>query len=101
MSRVAKLVALVVVVVAIAAVAWLLLRSGDPTAFASGKRVDLADFTGANPTGVPPSLAQADPVARKTAIEEMHFAAEVFHGLFRPSFERSVRAGSFQSGCAW
>ena len=64
MSRVAKLVALVVVLAAIAAVAWLLLRSGDPTAFARGKRVDLADFTGANPTGVPSSLAQADPVAR-------------------------------------
>ena len=64
MSRVAKLVALVVVLVAIAAVAWFLLRSGDPTAFASGKRVDLADFKGANPTGVPASLAQADPVAR-------------------------------------
>ena len=64
MSRVAKLVALVVVLVAIAAVAWLSLRSGDPTAFASGKRVDLADFKGANPTGVPASLAQADPVAR-------------------------------------
>src|SRR6478735_5990015 len=64
MSRVAKLVALVVVLVAIAAVAWFSLRGGDPTAFANGKRVDLADFQGANPTGVPPSLAQADPVAR-------------------------------------
>ena len=39
MSRFAKLVALVVVLAAIAAVAWLLLRSGDPTAFARGKRV--------------------------------------------------------------
>jgi mono/diheme cytochrome c family protein len=64
MSRVAKFVALVVVLVAIAAIAWLLLRSGDPTAFARGKRVDLADFKAANPTGVPASLAQADPVAR-------------------------------------
>ena len=64
MSRVAKLVALAVVLAAIAAVAWFLLRSGDPTAFARGKRVDLADFKGANPTGVPASLAQADPVAR-------------------------------------
>ena len=64
MSRVAKLVALVVVLAAMAAVAWLLLRSGDPTAFAGGKHVDLADFKGANPTGVPASLAQADPVAR-------------------------------------
>src|SRR6476620_2838231 len=64
MSRVAKLVARVVVLAAMAAVAWLLLRSGDPTAFASGKRVDVADFKGASPTGVPSSLAQADPVAR-------------------------------------
>jgi mono/diheme cytochrome c family protein len=64
MSRFAKLVALVVVLAAIAAVAWLLLRSGDPTAFARGKRVDLADFKGTNPTGVPSSLAQADLVAR-------------------------------------
>ena len=64
MSRVAKLVALGVVLAAIAAVAWLLLRSGDPTAFARGKRVELADFKGANPTGVPSSLAQADPVTR-------------------------------------
>jgi mono/diheme cytochrome c family protein len=64
MSRVAKLAVLVVVLAAIAAVAWFLLRSGDPTAFAHGKRVDLADFKGANPTGVPSSLAQADPVAR-------------------------------------
>src|SRR6476660_10191404 len=64
MSRVTKLIALVVVLVAIAAVAWLLLRSGDPTAFAKGKRVDLADFKGANPTGVPSSLARADLVAR-------------------------------------
>jgi mono/diheme cytochrome c family protein len=64
MSRVAKLVALVIVLPAIAAVAWFLLRGGEPTAFASGKRVDLADFNGANPTGVPASLAQADLVAR-------------------------------------
>ena len=64
MSRFSKLVALVAIVVAMAAVAWFLLRSGDPTDFASGKRVDLADFKGANPTGVPASLAQADLVTR-------------------------------------
>ncbi len=64
MSRVAKLVAIAVGLAAIAGVAWFLLRSGDPTAFARGKRVDLADFEGANPTGVPSSLAQADLVAR-------------------------------------
>ena len=64
MSPSRKLIALVVVLLAMAAVAWLLLRSGDPTAFASGKRVHLADFRGTNPTGVPPSLAGADLVAR-------------------------------------
>ena len=64
MSRFTKFIVLVVVVVAAAAVAWFLLRGGDPTGFASGKRVDLADFKGANPTGVPSSLAQADLVAR-------------------------------------
>jgi mono/diheme cytochrome c family protein len=60
----AKLIALVVVLVAIMAVAWLFLRSGDPTSFASGTRVELADFRGTNPTGVPPTLAGADPIAR-------------------------------------
>ena len=64
MSRFKKLMVLVAVLVAVAAVAWFLLRSGDPTAFAIGKRVDLADFQGTNPTGVPSSLAQADLVAR-------------------------------------
>ena len=39
-------------------------RAGDPTAFAKGKRVELADFKGPDPTGVPPSLADADLVAR-------------------------------------
>src|SRR6476619_6544777 len=64
MSRFTKLIALVVVLLAIAAVAWFSVRVVDPTSFANGKRVDLADFQGANPTGVPPSLAQADLVAR-------------------------------------
>ena len=64
MSRFTKFIVLAVVVVAAAAVAWFLLRGGDPTGFASGKRVDLADFKGANPTGVPSSLAQANLVAR-------------------------------------
>jgi mono/diheme cytochrome c family protein len=64
MSRLTKLIALVAIVVAMAAVAWFLLRSGDPTGFASGKRVDLADFQGPDPTGVPASLSGADLVAR-------------------------------------
>jgi mono/diheme cytochrome c family protein len=64
MSLFRKFIALALVLLAIAAVVWLLLRSGDPTAFANGKRVHLADFRGTNPTGVPPSLAGADLVAR-------------------------------------
>jgi mono/diheme cytochrome c family protein len=58
-----KLIALVVLV-AIAGGAWLMLRSRDPTDFAGGKRVDLADFRGTNPTGVPTSLAGSDLLAR-------------------------------------
>ena len=64
MSRSTKLIALVVLLLAVAAVGWLTLRSGDPTAFVSGKQVDLADFRGPNPTCVPPSLAGADLLAR-------------------------------------
>ena len=51
-------------VLAIAAIAWLALRAGDPSGFAKGKQVDLAAFNGPNPTGVPESLANADLVAR-------------------------------------
>jgi mono/diheme cytochrome c family protein len=64
MSRSKKLIALVVVLAALAAVAWLTLRSGDPTDFASGARVELADLRGTDPTGVPASLAGADLLAR-------------------------------------
>ena len=64
MSRSTKLIALVLVLLALAAVGLFSLRGEYPTAFASGKRVDLANFQGTNPTGVPSSLAQADLVAR-------------------------------------
>ena len=64
MSRSTKLIALVVLLLAVAAVGWLTLRTGDPTDFASGARVELADFRGPDPTGVPPSLAGADLLAR-------------------------------------
>jgi mono/diheme cytochrome c family protein len=64
MSGLKKLVALAVALLAIMAAAWLLLRSGDPTSFASGTRVELADFRGTNPTGVPPTLSGADLIAR-------------------------------------
>ena len=64
MSRSNKLVILGIVLVAVAAAGWLALRSGDPTAFAKGKRVELADFHGPDPTGAPASLAGADLVVR-------------------------------------
>ncbi len=54
MSSTKTLTALAVVLVAGVVVAWLFLRTGDPTSFASGTRVELAAFKGANPTGVPP-----------------------------------------------
>ena len=51
MNRTKKLAFLAIVLVAIVAVGWWALRSGDPTAFAKGKRVELADFKGSDPTG--------------------------------------------------
>ncbi len=55
-------------VVAIAVVAGLIavwvIRGPGPLAFAGGSKVALADYHGANPTGVPPSLAKADLVER-------------------------------------
>jgi mono/diheme cytochrome c family protein len=63
MSRPTKLVLLVIVLLAIVAAGWWVLRSGDPTAFAKGKRVELADFKGPDPTGAPPSLANTDLVS--------------------------------------
>jgi mono/diheme cytochrome c family protein len=64
MNRTKKLAFLAVVLVAIVAAGWWALRSGDPTAFAKGKRVELADFKGSDPTGAPGNLANADLVAR-------------------------------------
>ena len=64
MSRLQKLALLVIVLAAIIAAGWWMLHAGDPTAFAKGKRVELADFKGPDPTGVPASLANAELVAR-------------------------------------
>jgi mono/diheme cytochrome c family protein len=64
MSRPKKLALLAIVLVAIVAAGWWALRSGDPTAFAKGERVELADFKGSDPTGAPANLANADLVAR-------------------------------------
>lgn len=66
MRRSRKLVTSVIVIVAVVAVAvgYLLLRPSDPTRFAAGRRVDLAAYHEKDPTGVPASLAAADPIAR-------------------------------------
>ena len=64
MSRTRKFALLAILLVAIVAAGWWALRAGDPSAFAKGKRVELADFKGPDPTGVPVSLADADLVAR-------------------------------------
>jgi mono/diheme cytochrome c family protein len=64
MTRTRKFAFLALVLVAIVAAGWWALRTGDPTAFAKGKRVELADFKGTDPTGAPPNLSDADLVAR-------------------------------------
>jgi mono/diheme cytochrome c family protein len=64
MSRLRKLSILAIVLLGILAAGRWALRSGDPTGFAKGKRVELVDFKGPDPTGVPASLASADLVAR-------------------------------------
>jgi mono/diheme cytochrome c family protein len=58
------LAALVIIAVVVALAAVWFVRGPSPTAFAGSTTVALADYHGANPTGVPASLAQADPVAR-------------------------------------
>jgi mono/diheme cytochrome c family protein len=64
MSRPTKAVILAVILLAIVAAGWWALSSGDPTGFAKGKRVELADFKGPDPTGAPADLAKNDLVAR-------------------------------------
>jgi len=65
MRRWTKLLALgVVVVLAIAAVAGVALRPRDPTHFAAGARVELANYNAPDPTGVPPTLAGGDAITR-------------------------------------
>jgi mono/diheme cytochrome c family protein len=53
----------VVAVVALAAAVWII-RGPGPMAFADGAKVALADYHGADPTGVPAALAQASVVER-------------------------------------
>jgi mono/diheme cytochrome c family protein len=55
--------AIVLAAIVAAGMAWYL-RGPGPMAFASGSSVQLADFKGPNPTGVPASLAKEDIVKR-------------------------------------
>jgi mono/diheme cytochrome c family protein len=52
-----KIAAIVVVVLAAAGALWLILHTRGPTSFAGGTPVELADYHGPDPTGVPPELA--------------------------------------------
>jgi mono/diheme cytochrome c family protein len=66
MSPAARRILFSVVAIAVVAVAigvWTI-RGPGPMAFAGGPNVALADYRGANPTGVPAALAQASPVER-------------------------------------
>ena len=53
----------ILVVIALGFAAWLVMIPG-PMAFASGSTVALSAYTGANPTGVPQQLANADLIKR-------------------------------------
>jgi mono/diheme cytochrome c family protein len=65
MSGVARiLLSLVVIVLIAAGIAVWIIRGPGPLAFAGGPKVALADYRGANPTGVPASLAKAEVVRR-------------------------------------
>jgi mono/diheme cytochrome c family protein len=55
---------IVSIVVAAGLIAVWVIRGPDPMAFAGGPRVELKDYTEANPTGVPKALAQASAVER-------------------------------------
>src|SRR6201996_2902349 len=75
MSKRGWLIALaVVVVIGLGVAVWLLAIPG-PTAFAQGGTVALADYNGANPTGVPAELSHADLVKRG---EYLAHAADCF-----------------------
>jgi mono/diheme cytochrome c family protein len=58
------LLSVVAIVVVVGAIGVWYVRGPGPLAFADGPKVTLADYHGANPTGVPATLAQASPVER-------------------------------------
>ena len=63
MKRIIGIVVLVVAVIVLGGVGWIVLGPG-PLDFAGGKTVPLAEYKDGNPTGVPASLASADPIVR-------------------------------------
>ncbi|MEJ1965372.1 MAG: c-type cytochrome [Gammaproteobacteria bacterium] len=70
MSNKKRIVGIVgaVVVVGAAIAAWIIIRPG-PMAFADGKKVALAEYTG-KPTGVPADFQSTDPLARGQYLAE-------------------------------
>ena len=64
LSRRNLTLAVVGAVLALVAVTWIIFTPRGPTDFASGDRVQLANYHDRDPTGAPPSLAPADIVAR-------------------------------------
>ena len=62
-TRATQVIVAAVLLVALGMYGWHLLYPG-PMAFAGGSTVSLAAYQGANPTGVPAELANADQVAR-------------------------------------
>lgn len=62
-NRATSLIVAAVILVAIGIYLWRTFVPG-PMAFAGGSTVALADYHAADPTGVPPGLAGADPVKR-------------------------------------
>src|ERR1700754_1412081 len=63
MKKIVGIVVAVVIVIALGFAGWLFLGR-DPMSFAGGSTVALADYQGADITGVPPQLASADLVKR-------------------------------------
>jgi mono/diheme cytochrome c family protein len=62
-TRATQVIVAAVLLVALGMYGWHLLYPG-PMAFAGGSTVSLAAYQGANPTGVPAELANADQVTR-------------------------------------
>ena len=98
----ARIVLIVVVVLIVAAViGWRLFYPG-PMAFAGGSTVALADYHGANPTGVPATLANADQVkrgeylARAADCMVCHTAPGGSPICRRPGFSAAVRDDSIR-----